>query len=103
MLQDSYVGRLRDHGLEVVVADGAERADVHRIIYDELVWEVVHEESRERSPAGEGRSRRPGCRGPRARIQGDRALVGPSDASRPLYDTTAIHAENAVDWMLADG
>lgn len=48
MEQDIYVGRLRDHGLEVVVPDGAERADVHRIIYDELVREVVHEESRER-------------------------------------------------------
>ncbi|WP_460933399.1 aspartate/glutamate racemase family protein [Phycicoccus ginsengisoli] len=28
-------------------------------------------------------------------------LVEPGDATVPLYDTTAIHAEEAVDWMLA--
>jgi len=27
-------------------------------------------------------------------------LVGEQDSSVPLYDTTTIHAEEAVDWML---
>jgi aspartate racemase len=27
-------------------------------------------------------------------------LVGDQDAPVPLYDTTAIHADEAVDWML---
>jgi len=28
-------------------------------------------------------------------------LVGGDDATVPLFDTTAIHVEDAVDWMLA--
>jgi aspartate racemase len=28
-------------------------------------------------------------------------LVGQDDATVPLFDTTAIHAEDAVSWMLA--
>jgi len=28
-------------------------------------------------------------------------LVDEGDSPMPLYDTTAIHAETAVDWMLA--
>lgn len=28
-------------------------------------------------------------------------LVGPQDSSVPLFDTTALHAQAAVDWMLA--
>jgi aspartate racemase len=41
-----YVDRLARHGLEVVVPDPAGRAEVHRIIYDELVRDVVRPESR---------------------------------------------------------
>lgn len=37
MAQDFYKGRLRDaFGLEVIVPEAADRATVHRIIYDEL-------------------------------------------------------------------
>ena len=38
MEQDFYKGRLRDaHGLDVIVPNARDRAEVHRIIYDELV------------------------------------------------------------------
>ena len=37
MEQDFYVGRLREkHGLDVLVPDDAGRAEVHRVIYEEL-------------------------------------------------------------------
>jgi aspartate racemase len=102
MEQDFYTGRLREHGLEVLVPDESERADVHRIIYDELCLDVVREDSRSRyrevmaSLAG---------RGAEAVILGCTEitlLVDADDSPVPLYDTTAIHAEAAVDWMLDD-
>jgi len=30
-------------------------------------------------------------------------LIGPADVSVALFDTTAIHAQRAVDWALAPG
>jgi aspartate racemase len=102
MEQDFYVGRLREHGLEVVLPDEAERADVHRIIYDELVQEVVHEESRDRYRQVMAGLADRGAEGIVLGCTEIGLLVGPSDASVPLYDTTRIHAEHAVDWMLGD-
>jgi aspartate racemase len=29
------------------------------------------------------------------------ALIGPADASVPLFDTTAIHARKAAEWSLS--
>ncbi len=47
MEQDFYTGRLTEHGLDVLVPDAADRATVHRVIYDELVLGVVRDESRQ--------------------------------------------------------
>lgn len=46
MEQDFYRDRLATHGLTVLVPDGHDRAEVHRIIYEELVLGVVRAESR---------------------------------------------------------
>jgi aspartate racemase len=101
MEQDFYVGRLREHGLDVLVPDEEERADVHRIIYDELCLDVVRDESRSRyrdvmASLAE--------RGAEAVILGCTEiglLVGDGDSPVPLYDTAAVHAEQAVGWMLS--
>jgi len=101
MEQDFYVGRLRGHGLEVLVPDDDERADVHRIIYDELCLDVVRDESRERYREVMASLAE---RGAEAVILGCTEiglLVGDGDSPVPLYDTTAVHAEQAVAWMLA--
>ena len=41
MEQDFYRGRLADHGLDVLVPPPEDRAEVHRIIYEELCLGVV--------------------------------------------------------------
>lgn len=101
MEQDFYVGRLREHGLDVLVPDEQERADVHRIIYDELCLDVVRDESRERYREVMASLAQ---RGAEAVILGCTEiglLVGDGDSPVPLYDTAAVHAEQAVDWMLS--
>ncbi|MDF2143518.1 aspartate/glutamate racemase family protein [Knoellia sp. p5-6-4] len=101
MEQAFYTDRLRQHGLEVLVPEAADRADVHRIIYDELCLDVIRDESRERYREVMDRLAE---RGAEAIILGCTEitlLVGASDSPMPLYDTTAIHAEAAVSWMLA--
>jgi aspartate racemase len=96
-----YRDRLQDrHGLRVLVPDADTRAEVHRIIYDELCVGTLQEGSR-------GLYRRAiadlVAAGAEAVILGCTEislLVGPGDATVPLFDTTRIHAESAADWAL---
>jgi aspartate racemase len=101
MEQDFYVGRLRDvHGLDVLVPDHDDRRIVHRVIYEELCVGVVRDASRERyrrimSELAE--------RGAEAILLGCTEidlLVGPEDAPVPVFDTTRLHAEKAVELAL---
>ena len=101
MEQDFYTGRLRDHGLEVLIPDAAERADVHRIIYDELCLDVVNDSSRSRYREVMAGLTQRGAEGIILGCTEIGLLVGADDSMVRLYDTAAIHAEQAVDWMLA--
>lgn len=102
MEQDFYKGRLSvTHGLDVIVPGEADRATVHRIIYDELVAGQVLPESRE---AYRGVIARLVAAGAEAIILGCTEimlLVGPEDSAVPLFDTTAIHAEAAIEHALS--
>jgi aspartate racemase len=102
MEQDFYVGRLRErHGLDVLVPDDAQRAEVHRVIYEELCLGRVLAPSRDvyRDVMASLADR-----GAEAILLGCTEidlLVGPADARVPLFDTTRIHAERAVELALA--
>ena len=102
MEQDFYKGRLvNEHGLDVLVPDEADRAAVHRIIYEELVQGRVEASSRAIYRDVMARLVE---RGAQAIILGCTEimlLVGPEDSSVPLYDTTTLHAEAAVERALA--
>ncbi|MDU0313117.1 aspartate/glutamate racemase family protein [Phycicoccus sp. M110.8] len=101
MEEDFYIGRLRARGLEVITPGAAERADVHRIIYEELCQDVVLDSSRARFRTVMDRLVRHGAQGIILGCTEIGLLVKSGDASVPLYDTAAIHAEEAVSWMLA--
>jgi aspartate racemase len=102
MEQDFYKGRLTArHGLDVLVPDEADRRTVHRVIYDELVQGKVEEKSRD---AYRQIIARLVARGAEAIILGCTEimlLVRPEDSAVPLFDTTAIHADAAVERALA--
>ena len=102
MEQDFYRGRLADrHGLEVLVPDAEDRATVHRIIYDELVAGVVDPRSRTAYRAVIARL---ADRGAQAVILGCTEimlLISAEDSPVPLFDTTRLHAEAALDRALA--
>jgi aspartate racemase len=102
MEQDFYKGRLSaQHGLDVIVPDEPDREVVHRIIYDELVQGHVAAASRQ---AYREIIERLIARGAQAIILGCTEimlLIDPEDSAVPLFDTTAIHAEAAVDYAVA--
>jgi aspartate racemase len=98
MEQDFYVGRLRDlHGLDVLVPGEQDRRIVHDVIYDELCVGVTRERSRH-----EYRRimRELTDRGAEAILFGCTEidlLVGPADSPVPVFDTTRLHADRAVE------
>ncbi len=103
MEQDFYKGRLAGrHGLDVLVPGEADRALVHRVIYDELVRGRAEPASRQAFREVIARLVE---RGAEAVILGCTEimlLVRPGDSAVPLFDTTAIHAEAAVEWALSE-
>ncbi|MGA9912032.1 aspartate/glutamate racemase family protein [Paraburkholderia sp.] len=101
MEQTFYTGRLRErYGLETRVPEEAERADVHRIIYDELCHGKVNEASRAvYQRVIEGLA----AQGAQAVILGCTEitlLIKPEDSALPVFDTTALHAQAAVEWAI---
>jgi aspartate racemase len=101
MVQDFYVGRLRDmHGLDVIVPEADDRALVHRVIYDELCVGVVRDDSREEYRRVVARLVERGAEAILLGCTEIELLVGPEDASVPTFDTTRLHAERAVDLAL---
>jgi aspartate racemase len=91
---------VKEHGLTVLVPSPAEQDRVHDIIYKELCGGIIKESSRD-----EYREvvRGMGKRGARAVILGCTEislLLKPADVALPLLDTTALHAEAAVDFAL---
>lgn len=100
MEEDFYVDRLRAHDLDVLVPPSDERADVNRIIYDELCLGVVADPSRHRYRQAMAALV---ARGAECIILGCTEitmLVGPDDTSVETFDTTAIHAETAADFAI---
>jgi aspartate racemase len=102
MEQDFYVGRLRDaHGLDVLVPGDEGRALVHRVIYDELCVGVVEDASRRAYQAVMGDLVDRGAQGIVLGCTEIMLLVGQEHSPVPVFDTTRIHVERAVDLALA--
>jgi aspartate racemase len=102
MEQDFYVGRLeRTHGLAVVVPGLEDRRLVHEVIYQELCLGIVKEESREAYRRVIGHLVERGAEGILLGCTEIDLLIGPPDAPVPVFDTTRLHAERAVDLALA--
>ena len=97
MEQEFYVGRLREHGLEVVVPDAADRKIVHDVIYQELCVGIVDDASREEYRRIMRALAADGAQGILLGCTEIDLLVGAEDSPVPVFDTTRLHAEKAVE------
>lgn len=100
MEQDFYRDRLESHGLTVLVPVAEDRAVVHRVIYDELVQGVVSDASRELYRAVMTRLVSRGAEGVVLGCTEIELLVGADDTTVPVFPTTRLHVEAAVEWAL---
>lgn len=101
MEEPFYASRLVDpYGLDVLTPPAEMREVVHRVIYEELCLGITKDASRNAYreimadlQAQEAQGIILGC----TEIA---LLVKPEDSPLPMFDTTRIHAEAAVDWAL---
>jgi aspartate racemase len=97
MEEDFYKGRLtKQHGLNVLIPPRADREIIHSIIYDELCLGRVREESRDQFLRIMTALQDRGAEGIIEGCTEIVMLVQQEHTSIPLFDTTSIHAEEAV-------
>jgi aspartate racemase len=102
MEQDFYKGRLADRfDLDVLIPDAADRALVHRIIYEELVQGEVRAASRQAYREAITRLIARGAQGIVLGCTEIMLLVRGEDSAVPLFDTTSLHVEAAVERALS--
>ena len=95
--------RLRDRfGIDLVVPDEADRALVHRVIFDELCVGRIDADSRKQYVAVTERLQDAGAESVIFGCTEIGLLVRPEHVSLPAFDTTALHAAAAVSFSLAD-
>jgi aspartate racemase len=101
MEQDFYTGRLRDKfAMETLIPDQSDRTLVHQIIYDELCVGRVTEASRQ---AFVDVARRLAAKRADCLVLGCTEvgmLLDERNAPLPIFDTTLIHADAAVNFAL---
>jgi len=101
MEQSFYVDSLKASGLAPLVPEQRDRADVHRIIYDELCKDITTSSSRSRFEAV---ARALVAQGADCMILGCTEvgmLLDAGNVSVPVFDTTLIHCEAAIDLALS--
>lgn len=103
MEQDFYKKRLADkHNIEVIIPESAERKVIHDVIYSELCLGKINDGSRTQYLKI---IQSLYDRGAQAVILGCTEiamLVKPQHTNVPLYDTTKIHAQEAVKLALSE-
>jgi aspartate racemase len=100
MEEKFYSGRLEKLGLEVLTPNEADRILIHRVIYEELCMGEIRDESRRDFVSIIDRLSDAGAECVVEGCTEITMLVGPDDVRVPLFDTTAIHAEEAVSMAL---
>jgi aspartate racemase len=101
MEQDFYKGRLKEiHGLDVLIPEDKERQVIHDILYNELCLGEIKELSREKFQSIIQNLVKRGAQGVILGCTEIPLIVRQEDYEIPLYDTTALHAQAAVDFAL---
>lgn len=103
MEEDFYKGRLeKKFALDVLTPDQADRDIVHRVIYEELVLGKIEPASKAEYLRIIHKLQERGAEGIILGCTEIGLLVKQSDCSLPLFDTTLLHAEAAVELALKE-
>ncbi|HLR03547.1 MAG TPA: aspartate/glutamate racemase family protein [Virgibacillus sp.] len=100
MEQDFYKSRIESNGINVIVPNDKEREVINKIIYDELCLGKIHKESRDYYKKVIQGLIESGAKGIILGCTEIGLLIKSEDSDLPLFDTTYIHACEAVNMSL---
>jgi len=101
MEEEFYKGRLsQKYGLSINIPNPQEREIVHRVIYEELVVGKILQNSKEQYIDIIQQMVKQGTEGIILGCTEIGLLIHQEDSQVPLFDTTRIHAEAAVEYAL---
>lgn len=102
MEQDFYRDRLASYGLRVITPTATERAEVHRIIYEELCLGIITDRSRRTYRDVIAELVGAGAQGVILGCTEIELLVTDNDIDVPLFPTTRIHVGTAINWAITN-
>jgi aspartate racemase len=104
MEQDFYLDRMRKrHGLSPLVPEAVEdRRLVHSVIFDEICCGIIRDESRAAYRAIIEKGKRAGADSVILGCTEIGLLIGQDDTDLPVFDSTILHADAAIDLALSE-
>jgi aspartate racemase len=103
MNEEFYRSRLQEkYGVRCLLPSEHDRAQVHRIIYDELCAGVINGASRAIYQGIVAKAHADGAQGVILGCTEIGLLLRQENSPLPLFDTAALHAQAAVDFALGD-
>ncbi len=100
MEQDFYKNRLKNHNIETIIPNAADREIIHRVIYDELCQGVINPASKIAYINIINQLINSGAEGIVLGCTEIGMLIQSADLNIPIFDTTSLHAEYAVNLAL---
>ena len=100
MSQPFFSDRLQQNGIETLLPDSTDQARINRIIYDELVRAVVTPEAKSFALGCIDRLAQAGAEGIILGCTELPLLFGKTDISLPVFDTTDLQAQHALEISL---
>jgi aspartate racemase len=100
MEQDYIRAPLEDAGIEASIPGDADRATIHRIIYEELIRGEISEDSRNAFLAIIAAGRDAGVDSVILGCTEIGLLVNAGNSPLPAYDTMALHSAALADFIL---
>ena len=91
---------LNQFGIEVIIPEADEREFIHQTIYGELVRGIIRDESRTEFRKIISNLEDRGAEGVILGCTEIPLLISQNDANIPVFETTIIHAEKAVEWAI---
>ena len=101
MEEDFYTSKLESANIRTIVPDTEDRKFINAVIYNELLKEIFKEESKKRFLEIMKKLQQRGAEGIVLGCTEIPLIIKDDDFNLPLFNTTAIHARAAVDFVLS--
>ena len=102
MEQDFFTSFLKQkHGIDSLLPNGEDRKSIHRVIFEELVHGEVNNDSKSLYLKIITKAQENGAQGVILGCTEIPLLINATDVTLPLFDTTKLHAQAAVEFALS--